>query len=44
MLELDEGFYTGSTLLNQLITRDLNQTKGTASSSMIDTSQWSLAS
>jgi hypothetical protein len=31
-------------LLNQLITRDLNQTKGTASSSMIDTSQWSLAS
>jgi hypothetical protein len=29
-------------LLNQLITRDLNQTKGTASSSDIDTSQWSL--
>ena len=30
--------------LNQLIARDLNQTRGTASASMIDTSQWSLAS
>lgn len=30
--------------LNQLIARDLNQTKGTASASTIDTSQWSLAS